>query len=141
LELSLNEIVRRHQALRTTFSIVEGQPVQVVSPSLRISLPVVDLTDRPEAEREEEARRLAQEEAQRPFDLSRGPLLRVTLLRLGPQEHVVLLVIHHIAADGWSLGVFFRELAALYQSHAAGNPMPLPELPVQYADFARWQRG
>src|SRR5215471_7515415 len=140
LELSLNEIVRRHQALRTTFSIVEGQPVQVVSPSLRISLPVVDLTDRPEAEREEEARRLAREEAQRPFDLARGPLLRVTLLRLGEQDHVLLLTMHHIVCDGWSMGVLYRELSLLYEAFSKGLPSPLSGLPIQYAYFAVWQQ-
>src|SRR5215813_13196004 len=140
LELSLNEIVRRHQALRTTFSIVEGQPVQVVSPSLRISLPVGDLTDRPATEREEEARRLAREEAQRPFDLARGPLLRVTLLRLGEQDHVLLLTMHHIVCDGWSMGVLYRELSLLYEAFSKGLPSPLSDLPIQYADFAVWQR-
>ena len=140
LELSLNEIVRRHQALRTAFSIVEGQPVQVVSPSLRISLPVGDLTDRPATEREEEARRLAREEAQRPFDLARGPLLRVTLLRLGEQDHVLLLTMHHIVCDGWSMGVLYRELSLLYEAFSKGLPSPLSDLPIQYADFAVWQR-
>jgi amino acid adenylation domain-containing protein len=140
LERSLQEIVRRHGTLRTTFQAVEGQPVQVVAPALTLPLPVVDLTGLPETDRAEEARRLAREEAQRPFDLTRGPLLRVTLLKLGPREHVVLLVMHHIVSDGWSMGVFFREVAVLYQAFSAGKPSRLPELPVQYADFACWQR-
>jgi amino acid adenylation domain-containing protein len=140
LERSLQEVVRRHETLRTTFQTVEGQPAQVIAPTLTLPLPLVDLTSRPEVERAEEARRLAREEAQRPFDLTRAPLLRATLLKLGPQEHVVLLVMHHIVSDGWSMGVFFREVATLYQAFLNDEPSSIPELPVQYADFACWQR-
>jgi amino acid adenylation domain-containing protein len=140
LERSLREIIRRHETLRTTFQEVEGQPAQVIAADFDPELAVVDLSGLPEAEREAEARRRAREEAQRPFDLVRGPLLRALLLKLAAREHVVLLVLHHIVADGWSLGVFFRELAALYQGFAGGTPVSLPELPVQYADYAAWQR-
>src|SRR5262249_39050774 len=115
---SLREIVRRHETLRTTFQEVEGQPAQVIAPHLDLELPVVDLSGLPPAEREAETQRLARAEAQRPFDLARGPLLRVLLLKLAPREHVVLLVLHHIVADGWSMGVFYRELATLYQGVA-----------------------
>ncbi len=140
LEQSVNELVRRHESLRTSFSVVDGQPVQVITPSLTITLPIVDLSSIPDAERESAALRLATEEARRPFDLSRGPLLRVTLLRLAEREHCLLLTLHHIVSDGWSLGVLFRELSALYEGFSTGKPSPLVELPLQYSDFAVWQR-
>jgi amino acid adenylation domain-containing protein len=140
LRRSVNEIVRRHQGLRTTFAVREGEPVQVIAPVLEIPLPVIDLESVLASERQEQVARVAAEEARRPFDLARGPLLRTVLLRLGPAEHVLLLTMHHIASDGWSMGVFFRELTALYEAFAAGRASPLPELPVQYADFAVWQR-
>jgi amino acid adenylation domain-containing protein/non-ribosomal peptide synthase protein (TIGR01720 family) len=140
LEWALNEIVRRHEALRTTFTTVDGQPVQVISPALSLSLPVIDLLGLPEPEREAEALRLATEEAQRPFDLAQGPLVRTTILRLGEADYVFLLTMHHIVSDGWSMKVFFSELIALYSAFCMGKPSPLPELPIQYADFAVWQR-
>ncbi|RMF31802.1 MAG: amino acid adenylation domain-containing protein, partial [Chloroflexi bacterium] len=140
LEQSLNEIVRRHEVLRTTFAAVDGRPIQVIAPELHLPLPVVDLRGLPKARREEEALRLATEEAQRPFDLARGPLLRALLLRLDEEEHIALLTVHHTVSDGWSTGVFMGEMAALYEAFAAGKPSPLPELPIQYADFAVWQR-
>ena len=136
----INEIVRRHDALRTTFAAVDGQPTQVVSPPGPMAISLVDLRALPETGREAEVQRLAAEEAQRPFDLAQGPLLRLTLLRLGAEEHVVLLTMHHIVSDGWSMGVFIRELTALYKAFSAGQPSPLPEPPIQYADFAVWQR-
>jgi amino acid adenylation domain-containing protein len=139
LEQSLNEIVQRHETLRTTFTTLSGEPVQVIAPVLALSLPLVDLRQLPEAQQELEVERLASEEAQRPFDPSIGPLLRATLLQLGEAEHVLLLTMHHIVSDGWSMGVLIRELAALYQAFSTGNPSPLPELPIQYADFAHWQ--
>ena len=129
--------VARHEVLRTTFAEADGAPVQVIAPPRAVELPVVDLAALADAEREAEALRLAREEAQRPFDLARGPLLRATLLRLAEDEHVLLLIMHHIVSDGWSMGVLFRELAALYEAFRAGEPSPLPELPVQYADYAR----
>src|SRR5439155_14065030 len=140
LEQSLTEIVRRHEALRTTFSTVEGQPVQVISPMLRLPLPVMDLSHLPEVEREAEVGRLADEEAQRPFDLCLGPLIRTTLLRLNDEHRVLLLTVHHIASDGWSKGVLFRELSVLYEAFTNSKPSPLPDLSIQYADFAVWQR-
>ena len=140
LEQSLNEIVKRHEALRTTFARWMDGPTQVIAPTLTITLPVVDLRELSESERETEVRRLVTAEAQRPFDLSRGPLLRVTLLRLGEEEHVGLLTMHHIVSDGWSTGILIREMAVLYVAFSAGRSSPLPALPIQYADFAHWQR-
>ncbi len=141
LERSLNEIVQRHEALRTTFVAMEGRPVQVIAPVLSLPLSVVDLSWLSEGEQEAERRRLVSAEAQWPFDLSRGPLIRNTLLRLAEEAHVLLLTLHHSVSDGWSIGVLFRELAALYDAHVNRKPSPLPELPIQYADFALWQRG
>ncbi|HEX9987859.1 MAG TPA: amino acid adenylation domain-containing protein [Chloroflexia bacterium] len=140
LERSLAEIVRRHEALRTTISVVEGEPVQVVAPSAEASLPIVDLIRLPVEAREAEAHRLAEEEARKPFDLAQGPLIRTTLLRNGEQDHMLLLTMHHIVSDGWSMQVFYEEMESLYNAYTAGQPSPLPELPVQYADYAVWQR-
>jgi amino acid adenylation domain-containing protein len=137
---SVNAIVRRHEVLRTVFSTVGGEPVQVISPPRPVPLPVADLRALSHVEREAEVKRLATEEARCPFDLSRGPLLRVSLLRSGDSEHVLLLTVHHIVFDAWSMGVFVRELCLLYEAFSAGRPSPLPELPIQYADFAAWQR-
>ncbi|HSG38002.1 MAG TPA: amino acid adenylation domain-containing protein, partial [Thermoanaerobaculia bacterium] len=140
LEAVLGEVVRRHEALRTTFEEREGQPVQVVAPPRPWRLPLADLSALPEEARRAEAVRVAGEEAARPFDLGRGPLLRTMLLRLDEAEHALLLTMHHIVSDGWSMGVLVREVGALYAAAAAGTPSPLPELPVQYPDFALWQR-
>ena len=140
LERSLNEIIRRHEALRTTFSLRAGEPVQLIAPLLTLTLPVVDLTDRAEGAREAEAQQLVSEEARRPFDLSRGPLFRALVIRLSAHDHILLLTFHHIVADGWSLGVFYRELSALYHAFIHDEPSPLTELPIQYADYAVWQR-
>ncbi|MEG4111235.1 MULTISPECIES: amino acid adenylation domain-containing protein [unclassified Microcoleus] len=139
LEQSLSEIVRRHEALRTTFSAVNGQPIQVIHPAVTLLLPIVDLRELPETEREVEAQRLATEEAQRPFDLVNQQLFRVKLLHLAEEEHLLLLTMHHIVSDGWSLGVFMGELTALYEAFSTEKSSPLPELPIQYADFAAWQ--
>ena len=141
LERTLNELVRRHEVFRTTFVTVDGQPLQVIAPAQRSHLPQVDLSDLPESERRAEANRLAREEAQRPFNLSHGPLLRATLVRLAPEEYFFLLTMHHIVSDGWSMGVFTKEVAQLYAAFARGENSPLAELPVQYADFAVWQRN
>ncbi len=141
LAAALGEEVRRHEVLRTTFQVAAGRPVQVVAPALPLALPLVDLADLPGARGESEATRLATAEARRPFDLERGPLLRASLLRLAATEHVLLLTLHHIAADGWSLGVLLGEVAALYGALLSGRPSPLPDLAVQYADYALWQRG
>lgn len=136
----VNEVVRRHEILRTTFPTVDDRPVQKIAPELVVALPVEDLTSIPDGERERQARELAQMEAQRPFDLVTGPLLRVRLLRLTATEHIVLFTVHHIAADGWSMGVLVQEVVALYTAYVQRQPSPLPELPMQYADFAQWQR-
>ncbi len=141
LAAALSEVVRRHEALRTTFRSVDGLPVQVIAPPSPQPLPLVDLTALPAARREEETRRLAALEAQRPFDLARGPLVRSGLVRLEGERHALLLTMHHVVADGWSTGVLVRELVALYAAAAAGRPSPLPELEIQYPDFAVWQRS
>src|SRR5580704_14223969 len=140
LERSLQEIVRRHESLRTTFTTQDGEPVQVVAPAQTFNLEAVDLRSLPAGEREAEAHRLAIFDAQRPFSLTNGPLLRVTLIQLGVNDHILLLTMHHVISDGWSMNVLVRELSALYGSYALGRPSPLEELPVQYADFAVWQR-
>ncbi len=140
LRKSLNDIVRRHEILRTTFAVIDGCPVQVIASFLALPLPLLDLQHSPEAEREAEARRLAAAEAQRPFDLAQGPLLRASLLRLSDKDHVMLLNVHHTISDGWSQSVLLRELVLLYEAIVNGQPSPLPELPIQFADFAAWQR-
>src|SRR3954469_13040828 len=140
LERALGEIVRRHEALRTVFTEVDGAPVQVIAPFGGFALPVEDLSGLSEADREAAVRGRAGEEARRAFDLSAGPLFRTALLRLGEEEHVLLLTMHHIVSDGWSMGVLNRELSALYVAYREGRESPLPELPVQYADYAVWQR-
>ncbi|HKV10762.1 MAG TPA: amino acid adenylation domain-containing protein, partial [Thermoanaerobaculia bacterium] len=143
LSSAVAEIALRHEALRTVFAVRDGEPVQrilpEVPPGLR-PLAVTDLSALPDALRSAEAERLLAAEAGRPFDLSRGPLLRAALLQMGAEEHRLLLVLHHIVADGWSLGVLARELGELYRAAVAGEAPRLPDLPVQYADFALWQR-
>jgi amino acid adenylation domain-containing protein len=141
LEKSLGEIVRRHEVFRTTFQVMDGQPAQVIAPELTLNLALHDLTEGSEDEREAHLYRQIRDEARRPFDLAKGPLLRSTLLRLGAEEHVLILAMHHIVSDRWSVGVLAEELRALYGAFALGNPSPLPELPIQYADFAVWQRS
>jgi amino acid adenylation domain-containing protein len=140
LERAVDAVVRRHEVLRTTFAVVDDHPVQVVAPELTVPMPRVDLSDLPPAEREEKLLGWATSEARQPFDLERGPLLRLHLLRTGEEEHLLLLTLHHIVADGWSLGVLLREVAALYPALARGESPSLPPLAVQYADFAVWQR-
>ena len=140
LEASLNEIVRRHEALRTTFAVIDGRPAQLVAPELRLPLRVIPLTGGSREERRREAVRRGDAEIRQPFDLQRGPLVRATLLRLGEAEHVLLVTMHHIVADGWSVGVLLGELETLYAAFSRGRPSPLPELPVQYGDYAVWQR-
>ncbi|HSF40925.1 MAG TPA: amino acid adenylation domain-containing protein [Thermoanaerobaculia bacterium] len=141
LARSLGEIVRRHEALRTVFAVEGDSPVQGIEPPAPFVLRRVDLSGLPEPGREARARALTREEAGRPFDLSRDPMLRGLLVRLAPEDHAVALTLHHVASDGWSLGILVREVAALYAAFAQGKPSPLPELPVQYADFAVWQRS
>ena len=139
LARALTEIVRRHEALRTVYLGLEGRPVQTVQPAAPVPLPVDDLAALPEPARAAEARRVIDAETGTPFDLARGPMLRARLLRLGAEEHVLVVVTHHVAFDG-SVGIFFRELTALYDAFARGWASPLPQLPIQYADFAVWQR-
>ncbi|HEV2733582.1 MAG TPA: condensation domain-containing protein, partial [Longimicrobiaceae bacterium] len=141
LERSLAEIVRRHETLRTVFAFVDGAPVQVIREAAPVALPVVDLRSLPAGEREAEARRLAAEEAVRPFDLAVGPLLRVSAMRLDAAEWAVLFTMHHVVSDGWSMGVLIREVSELYGALSEGREAGLPDLAVQYADYAAWQRG
>jgi amino acid adenylation domain-containing protein len=141
LERALGELLRRHDVLRTTFRDVDGVPVQEVAPFAGLALPVDDLRALDDPSREAEVARRAADDAARPFDLQAGPPFRARLLRLGPEEHVLLLSMHHIVSDGWSLGVLFRELWALYGAFREGRPSPLPPLPLQYAAFAAWQRA
>jgi amino acid adenylation domain-containing protein len=140
LQAALTEVVRRHESLRTAFPSVDGEPVQAIAPAGPFSLPVLDVEGLDETVRHREATRLVETESLRPFDIGTGPTFRTTLVRLGRERHLLLLTMHHIVADGWSLEILARELMALYEAFAAGLPSPLPELPVQYADFAIWQR-
>jgi amino acid adenylation domain-containing protein len=147
LRASFREVVRRHEVLRTTFATsstladTDGSPVQIVDPEPDLALPVIDLSELPDANREAEAQRISQKELDRPFDLQAGPLLRVRLLRFAEKDHMVLLTVHHIVSDGWSMGILVREVGQLYEAFSHGKPSPLPELPVQYADYAVWQRA
>jgi amino acid adenylation domain-containing protein/natural product biosynthesis luciferase-like monooxygenase protein len=140
LTRSLNEVVRRHEVLRTHFVVKDGGPVQVIVPELEIKPQQIDLQWMPEAEREAEALRLGREEAVQPFDLEHGPLLRVKLLRLEEKEHVLLMTMHHIVSDGWSSRIMVREFIQLYRAYVQGEVPALPELKIQYADYAAWQR-
>ncbi|HEX2202233.1 MAG TPA: amino acid adenylation domain-containing protein, partial [Longimicrobium sp.] len=141
LERAFDALVERHEALRTTIGLVDGEPVQVIGPAGAFRLAFDDLSALPEAEREAEAKRIASADAKTPFDLERGPVIRARLLRLAADDHLLVLVIHHAAADGWSYGVLFGELFALHDAFERGEPSPLPALPVQYADYAAWQRA
>lgn len=140
LERCLREMVRRHEVFRTRFAVGDGMPVQVIAPGANEALRVVDLRTLTFGARRVEAQRLATEEARRPFDLASGPLMRAVLLQMDDSEQLLLISMHHIVTDGWSMGIFFRELGALYEAFVLGRPSPLPELPIQYADFAVWQR-
>ena len=140
LQRSLSELVRRHEALRTTFPMVDGMPVQRIEPEHSFAVPLLDLTALKENEREPEVERLAAEEARQPFDLVHGPLFRVKLVRITESEHVLFAVMHHIISDGWSLGVLIREVASLYEAYSRGEKSPLPDLNIQYGDYAAWQR-
>ncbi len=141
LEKSLDEIVRRHETLRTTFPLRGGKPVQAIAAPAPLTLPVTDLRELPLPEREAQLDEIMTREAHEPFDLARGPLLRIKLVRQADDEHVLLVTMHHIVSDGWSLELFLRELATLYQAYTEGAESPLPQLPIQYADFASWQRN
>jgi amino acid adenylation domain-containing protein len=141
LERALAEIVRRHEPLRTAFREVDEVPVQHVLPADGFHLPIEELAEADEDAREAAVVRRATEFAGAPFDLAEGPLFRARLLRIAPEDHVLLMAMHHAASDGWSLGILFRELFALYDAFRAGEPSPLPPLPVRYSDFAVWQRS
>lgn len=140
LERSLSEVVRRHETLRTAFAEVGDRAVQVITPAESLRLPLIDLSEVPAAERESTVVGLALEEAQQPFDFARGPLFRTVLLRLGDEHHVVLFTMHHVISDAWSMELLVREVATLYETFVVGRPSQLPELPIQYGDFAVWQR-
>lgn len=140
LAQSFNQVARRHEALRTTFPTVAGRPVQVIAPELLLELPVVNLQHLPPGRREAEARQRATAQAQKPFDMAAGPLLRLALFRLDANDHVLLVNMHHIISDAWSVSLLWQELTSLYLSFSTGESPQLPPLPVQYADFANWQR-
>ncbi|WP_099103617.1 non-ribosomal peptide synthetase [Nostoc sp. 'Peltigera malacea cyanobiont' DB3992] len=140
LEVAVQEIVRRHEALRTNFEMVNGSPIQIIHSNQKVNMQIVDLQGLTEVEQSAQVRLLVTQEAGRSFNLAHDPLLRVTLLRLSENSHVLLLVMHHIVSDGWSMAVFIRELSAFYQSFSKGMLSPLAELPIQYADFTIWQR-
>ncbi|MEO7020168.1 MAG: amino acid adenylation domain-containing protein [Ktedonobacteraceae bacterium] len=143
MEHSLNEVVRRHEVLRTTFAMVDGQPVQIIAPASQVRLSVIDLGTWSTDQRKAEVSRVLKREEELAFDLRRGEagsLLRATVVRLTAEEHALIVVMHHSISDGWSLGIFYRELTAFYNACVAGQPSPLPEVDLQYADFALWQR-
>jgi len=136
LERSFQEVIRLHEVLRTSFATVDSQPVQIIHPNPNFSLQIIDL----QTPEQSEIHRLASQEALQPFDLTTAPLLRVKLLKLHPQEHILLLTMHHIASDGWSMGILVEAIATLYQAFSTGKPSPLTDLPIQYVDYAVWQR-
>jgi aspartate racemase len=140
LEKSLHSIVARHDALRTTFVTLDGTPSQSVAEKITLDLPMIDLSQQPAAEREPAAQRILVEEARLPFDLSKGPLIRSLLVRLSDEEHILLVTMHHIITDGWSIGIFQQELSTLYKAFATGQTATLPELPIRYSDYSHWQR-
>jgi hypothetical protein len=140
LERTLAELVRRHEALRTTFGVREGEPIQRVAPPRPVRLSVVDLRHLAAGRRQAALQQVRRAENAQPFDLARGPLVRFQLVRLDEQRQVLVLGMHHIITDGWSMGVLRREMSVLYEAFRAGQPSPLPELSLQYADFALWQR-
>ncbi|HEU4508047.1 MAG TPA: amino acid adenylation domain-containing protein [Pyrinomonadaceae bacterium] len=140
LEQAITELVRRHESLRTRFVEVDDEPVQLIDPAGSLPLSLIDFSALIESEREAAVQKLAKEQAERTFDLERGPLVRTALLRLGAESHVLLFTLHHIICDAWSLGIMSKEIAILYDAFSAGRPSPLPELPIQYADYAYWQR-
>ena len=140
LEAAFTEMHRRHESLRTSFAVHEGKPVQVINPPQTVHLPIVDLSTLVEQEQRREARRLATEWGWLPFDLARGPLMQVVLLRTSEECHALLMTLHHIITDGWSFGILYHELSVLYNAYSKKQASPLPELEVQYGDFAVWQR-
>src|SRR5829696_131922 len=140
LKKCFDEIVKRHEALRTSFAADDGLPVQVIAPSLKFEIPLIEIRHLPEAERMAHVEKLVTSECQRSFDLTRPPLMRATLVAMGEHDHVLVMMMHHIIGDVWSVRVVMKELAALYEAFLAGQPSPLPELPIQYCDYSTWQR-
>ncbi len=140
LTRAFEAIVRRHESLRTVFDSVDGEARQIVLSDMEVQIPVVDLTDIPQHDREKQALRIASEEGKKTFDLTRGPLLRAVLVRLGPKQHLLILVMHHIVTDGWSIAVLFREVTRCYEAFSRGEEVNLPSLPLQYAEYAQLQR-
>src|SRR5688572_5727442 len=140
LRRSINEIVKRHEALRTIFTAVDGEPQQTILPELEIVIPMVDVSHLVPGEREAELERIAAENSHQSFDLARGPMLRAVIVKVDDEDHALCLTLHHIISDGWSSGVFVQEFASLYEAFASGRTPALPPLKVQYADFAIWQR-
>ncbi|WP_066426819.1 non-ribosomal peptide synthetase [Anabaena sp. 4-3] len=140
LEKSLNEIIKRHEILRTSFQVIDEQVVQKIAPTLKIELPIINLQGLSKPEQEAKVKQLVLEYSQQPFNLVETPLFKIFLIQLQEEEHILFLSIHHIIFDGWSSGIFYQELAALYQAFCHGEASPLPELPIQYADFALWQK-
>src|ERR1700704_553714 len=140
LTAAIRGIVDRHKALRTVFETVEGEARQVVLSNVHVQVPIIDLTHLPASQTEPEAIRIAGEEGKKPFDLTRGPLFRTLLVRLNKDQYLLVLAMHHIITDGWSISILFRELARSYEGFVDGKEPDLPELPVQYAEYAQWQR-
>ncbi len=140
MQKTFNEIIRRHEVLRTRYTVVDGRPVLVVDDNVDAQVRLINLQDQAEDERDEETRRLASEETRLPFDLAKDLLVRASVIQLGREDSLFILVMHHIVSDGWSAGVIIREIAALYSAFSQGQPSPLPELPIQYVDYANWQR-
>ena len=140
-EQTINEIVRRHEVLRTVFKSVDGKPMQIILPEMLVTVACIDLEQFPYEQREQELRTLAQAEGRAPFNLSTGPLFRARVIRVSSTDHVALVTMHHIISDGWSIGVFIGEISRVYPEYDRGRPSPLPELAIQYADFAEWQRS
>src|SRR5205085_428585 len=140
LEKSLNEIIRRHEILRTNFVAAEGSAVQVIAPARTITIAVVDLSAWRDGTAQEEYDHRLLEESRRPFDFTSDLLIRAMVIRLGPTEHTLMLTMHHIISDGWSIGILFRELSALYTAYCTGETPALPELPIQFSDFVLWER-
>ncbi|MGD2089945.1 MAG: amino acid adenylation domain-containing protein [Candidatus Aminicenantes bacterium] len=140
MEQGINEIIKRHEILRTTFETLSGRPIQIIAPTMSLVLNRVDLRNLPDAVRDPEAKRIIKQEAKQPFELGKGPLLRIRLLQTGDEDYVLVFIIHHIICDGWSIEILVNELERLYESYTKGTPVSLPPLDIQYADFASWQR-
>ena len=141
LEQALQALVQRHEILRTTYSVIDSHPMQVIAPEAPpVKVRLVDISERTTDDQEAEVHRILKDESRFAFDLVNGPVMRATVIRLGPEDHVFMLVLHHVATDGWSRGVLYKDLTVLYDAVRQGVPSPLPPLPIQYADYAVWHR-